>query len=347
MFIRGGLYLVNIIAIFASTSNNVIARESIYDFRSELNQISWESDCSQREDEIRNYKYKQTYNDDYKHSWILDKYYEKSRTRVIGKAIGDCVANKNEFADKSYNDIITFDEKTLQKEYKPENWNAVILYNYVHEAINGDNFPEDSNSYNKDILNVKEVLGNKLDKIKAYYEHYYQKHIKNNAKKLGHLLDSLKGNLNNAVNDIQKYVDALKLNEYLLVFRQCKLDDTLAPFLTLKNCDVGEGAEFFGRIVLTDEEDKNESNESNESYRFWPTISCYDNQLYIVGLLYKESRWEADGKNKITQKEGDMTKIQDLDELKDKSKLLLERLKGLVEIPTEELWNEWHKEDKK
>ena len=43
----GGLYLVNIIAIFASISSDVIARESIHNFRSELNQIAWELNCSQ------------------------------------------------------------------------------------------------------------------------------------------------------------------------------------------------------------------------------------------------------------------------------------------------------------
>ena len=133
----GGLYLVNIIAIFASISGNVIARESIHNFRSELNQIYWEAECSQREEQIRYNDYYKAlgYQDNGKYSWILDKYYEDSRTKVIRKAMGDCVADKNEFKGKEATDSITF-EKTFSETYKPANWNAVILYNYVHESIN-------------------------------------------------------------------------------------------------------------------------------------------------------------------------------------------------------------------
>ena len=43
----GGLYLVNIIAIFASILSDVIAKTNLCDFRSELNQIAWEAKCSQ------------------------------------------------------------------------------------------------------------------------------------------------------------------------------------------------------------------------------------------------------------------------------------------------------------
>ena len=362
----GGLYLVNIIAIFASTSNNVIARTSIHDFRSELNQISWESDCSKREHDIRYSDYYKAlgYQDNGKYSWILDKYYEESRTRVIGKAIGDCVADEGEFKGKKADDIITFDEKTLQKEYKPENWNAVILYNYVHEVINGNNLNKNKKGYCGKLFeyaaivgnvgNVREVLKNKLKGIKTYYEDYYKdycekhiknddekKHIKNDDEKSNRLLNSLENNLDNAVNDIQKYVDALKLNECLFEFRQCKRMNILVPDVKIqKSHKLNEGAEFFSEIMLTDKKNK------NKSYRFWPTISCYDNRLYIVGLEYKECLKEMDS-NKLSQEESDMIYIKKLAALKNEGKLLLERLDGLVELPTEELWNKWHQKDKK
>ena len=47
---------------------------------------------------------------------------------------------------------------------------------------------------------------------------------------------------------------------------------------------------------------------------------------------------EIDG-NKLRQEEGDMTCIKKLATLKKKGKLLLDRLDGLVKLPTEELWN--------
>ena len=289
---------------------------------------------------MRNYKYYKAFYDYKKHSWILDGYFKDSRTRVIGKAIGDCVAGEGYFEHKKAADIITF-EKTLPELYKPENWNAVILYNYVHEAINGDNLSERMTQYSEDISNVKEVLKNKLKRIKAYYEDYCEKHIKNDDEKSNRLLNSLENNLNDAVNDIQKYVDALKLNECLFEFRQCKPKDKLAPHLVVRYDDVGEVANVFSDIVLTDEEDE------SKSYSFRPDIRCYNNQLCIVRLEYEERQWGTDSNNRITRKEGDTINIKDLDELKKKGKLLLERLKRLVEIPTKELWNEWHKEDKK
>ena len=42
---------------------------------------------------------------------------------------------------------------------------------------------------------------------------------------------------------------------------------------------------------------------------------------------------------------GDIEKIKDPYELKDKDKLLLERLKGLVKLPIADLWIEYDDED--
>ena len=70
--------------------------------------------------------------------------------------MGDCVADKNEFKGKEATDSITF-EKTFSETYKPANWNAVILYNYVHESINWDVLPK-YNSYYKYASDVKGVL---------------------------------------------------------------------------------------------------------------------------------------------------------------------------------------------
>ena len=350
----GGLYLVNIIAIFVSILSDVIAKTNLCDFRSELNQIAWESKCSTREDKIQHYKYHRYYDDDYKHSWILDKYYEESRTRVIGKAIGDCVADEGEFKGKEADNIITF-ENTRPELYEQKNWNAVILYNYVHEVINGNNLNKNKKGYCGKLFeyaaivgnvgNVREVLKNKLKGIKTYYEDYYkdycEKHIKNDDEKSNRLLNSLENNLDDAVKDIQKYVDALKLNECLFEFRQCKRSNILVPNVKIqKSHKLNEGAEFFSEILLIDKKNK------NKSYRFWPTISCYDNRLYIVGLKYKECLKEMDS-NKLRREESDMTYIKKLAALKNEGKLLLERLDGLVELPTEELWNKWHQKDKK
>ena len=145
--------LVNTIAIFASISGDVVATEDLHDFRSELNQIAWEGQCSFREICIARHSDSVGKESEKKNAWILDQEYEESRTKVIGEAIGDCIAGKNEFAKKGPNDIITFDE-TEPKDYEPEHWNAVILYNYIHEAINGE----------LKSTKVAEVLKKKLEK---------------------------------------------------------------------------------------------------------------------------------------------------------------------------------------
>ncbi|MBQ2176050.1 MAG: hypothetical protein II453_13645 [Alphaproteobacteria bacterium] len=234
--------------------------------------------------------------------------------------------------------------------YERKNWNAVILYNYVHEAINRDDLSSKRKTqYSKDISDVKGVLENKLDKIHKYYKDYYQEHFKNDDEKLNRLLNSLEGNLNNAVNDIQKYVNALKLNESLYEFKKIKLAykkkksiENLAPYLDDSSSSSSEVVEVWAPLVLTDKKD------TNKSYLFYPTIAYDNNQLYIVELSRTVQRWEKSNKQgSMEQISIDSSKIKDLDGLKDHGKLLLDRLDGLVKLPTEELWNKWHQKDKK
>ena len=191
--------------------NNSYAKKRLMDFRNELNQIKWLSHCSEFECAILSGMYGD------KHKWITAGDYSESRRKVIGEAIGDCVAGKNEFAWKNAEDIITFDENTQPESYSKENWNAVILYNYVHEAINGVNLPVKDNQYVDDISDVKKLLNKerKLEAIKNYYEDYYVQ--------LGQDSDQISQILQEAVQDIQQYVDALHLNEVLYDFRSNKL----------------------------------------------------------------------------------------------------------------------------
>ena len=146
--------------------------------------------------------------------WILNDQYKDSRTKVIGKAIGDCVSKKNEFAGKKAQDIITF-----KNTYTPENWNAAILYNYVYAAINRKNLPKKQKTSEQDkesvyfnaVRGVKKVLGKKFTKTQKYYEEYYKDS-----------LEVIEKSLNQAVQYIQDYADALNLDASLCDFRQSK-----------------------------------------------------------------------------------------------------------------------------
>ena len=341
----GGLGLGSTIAIFASISSDVIAMEavkaknSIHDFRSELNQIVWDVSCSQEE-------WATEYFDAAEQKWILDDKYKDSRTKVIGKAIGDCVAGEGAFANKTSKDIITF-EKTNPETYGAENWNAVILYNYVHEVINGKTFKkllsfDDKKNryyYNSDkwgeytgqTRKVSGVLQDKLKEIKKYYKGRYDTELED------------------AVNDIQKYVEALELNEWLLYFGEtetnyrtsdCPLCSDLAPYLD------GNFSECGGAILSSFYRvDKDNALTKRLSYDL--ELGYHGNNLYVFGLaINKQSFGGGEGDEEYDEKKWITTHtstLSDLSELEESSEFrwIMDRLEGLVTPPSEDLWNEW------
>ena len=73
-----------------------------------MNQIWWRINAN---NEIKNPKLKK------EHEWIRNSKYYDSIIKVIGKAIGDCVAGKNEFAGKPENGTVMFENKNLKRLY--------------------------------------------------------------------------------------------------------------------------------------------------------------------------------------------------------------------------------------
>ena len=64
--------------------------------------------------------------------WIKQDKYKDSIYNVITKAIADCALGRNEFDKEKINDgIITFENKDYEK-YTDENWNALVLYNFIN-----------------------------------------------------------------------------------------------------------------------------------------------------------------------------------------------------------------------
>ena len=361
LFGGGGLCLGSAIAIFASISSDVIAMEavkaknSIHDFRSELNQIAWNCDCS-FEEWLIGYNLQRgggkvqdllkADKEDQGDVWILDKKYKDSRTKVIGKAIGDCVAGEGAFANKTPEGIITF-EKTDPKTYKQRNWNAVILYNYIHEAINGEAFKEffpgdktavesAKKDYAEQLSDVEDVLKNKLEKLNEHYKaECSEKCIKRLAK---------------AVEHIQKYVETLRLYEYLYDFRTSKQEYdkvsekekallSLAPDLSkVDDEEVGLGYAFH----CADPE-----GDADKRQLFSPSFRYQDGKLCIARLVaWQETRKKAKGDiyNWVGYR---AYYVPTVDEFKkDKGKWIMERLEGLVNEPSEDLWNKWNPKNK-
>ena len=73
-----------------------------------------------------------------KDNWITEEEYRESIIKVIGQAIADCITEKEEFANKKATDVITFAVTPKDTPYSPKHWNAVILFNYLHESKEAD-----------------------------------------------------------------------------------------------------------------------------------------------------------------------------------------------------------------
>ena len=63
--------------------------------------------------------------------WIKQDEYKDSIYNVIPEAIVDCALSRNEFAkEKVKGRVVTFENKNYEN-YTAENWNALVLYNYI------------------------------------------------------------------------------------------------------------------------------------------------------------------------------------------------------------------------
>ncbi len=124
--------------------------------------------------------------------WFIDPKYDESIKTVIGKALADCVTNKNEFKDKGAKGLITF-EGSIINDYNPANWNAVMLYNYVNMVIKGRSG------------STKEILA---DCISALYKYYDDNQARLGIKDIS----AVESGLRKAWDDILEYVDKLELS---------------------------------------------------------------------------------------------------------------------------------------
>ena len=124
--------------------------------------------------------------------WFIAKDYDESIKKVIGKAIADCLTNMNEFQDKKAGEIITF-KNTRPEDYDQANWNAVMLYNYVNEAMNG-------------VAHSGRILDDCCDRIQQCYRDVRSKKVV-----------STEEAIKKARDDIGEYVKALEMEKRLNV----------------------------------------------------------------------------------------------------------------------------------
>ena len=186
----GGLCLVSN-AVIAISASSVAVAKGIDDALNTLGQILWRFEaCNIIEEakfEFETEKIKDK-------PWFIDGYYDKSIKKVIGKALADCVTNRNEFKNKGAQELITFEGSTID-DYKLENWNAVMLYNYVNVAIKGE-----KNTTTQKVL---------ADCVEALFQYYRTNQKQLKIKDISAVFSGLRKGLYN----IQQYLNVLRLSK--------------------------------------------------------------------------------------------------------------------------------------
>ena len=146
-------------------------------------------------------------NDPKRKEWYNDGMYSNSIYKVIAEEIADCVTASKEYAYAFKNDIQIVEYATkpsdLKDGYSQENWNAVVLRNYLAGAIHG------YKKWNKNGINDScvEEAGKS---IKNFYKN----------------IEGIEGFINKAVADIKEYAKALDLYGYIEKVKQLPNEDT-------------------------------------------------------------------------------------------------------------------------
>ena len=183
--------------VLASYNETHAENEDISDLINLFNNISWRI--------IANNKIV----DADKNSWITKQKYNESIVKVIAKAVADCITDKNEFANKGERDVITFNVDA--KTYSAQNWNAVVLWNYLH-ILKWDY-----------LKNVKRNQDKIFEELKTRIcDNYPSEGVSN-----------LADEIDKAIIDIKEYDKALSLKAEMKKFNQVYKDTRGAKLETI------------------------------------------------------------------------------------------------------------------
>ena len=212
----GGAYVVNAVLALSAFTQNSIGQDEYLTNRDVLNmsnQFSWRIIANN------------TIVDAEKGSWITKTEYSESIRNVIGKAIADCITEKNEFAGKKENEVIKFKADPTKVKYSPANWNAVVLWNLIHvckqEYKKYDEFDMEFDS-EFDIEKAFKTVG---ERVKEEYK----------------AIDAINTKIEDAIHDIRSYEYKLALGAQLKEFFKIGKFSMLEinqPFVMLVN-DLG------------------------------------------------------------------------------------------------------------
>ena len=219
-FIRGLALLLNIIAVVTLSSSVIVAGTNgtqaikqpkqivktsipedksktniICKARNQINQMYWRIKARTMRNDSALLK---------EHKWIKQPEYIDSIEKVIGEAIADRITNEREFNGKSADDVITFDEQTEPETYNQPEWNAVVLWNLIHQTYCyycSKERGRDDNTWRKDSKVIFEKLQNTI--FEKYSTYFKEKGFENK-------LNELNSNIRDAIFIVKQYIAALE-----------------------------------------------------------------------------------------------------------------------------------------
>ena len=147
----------------------------------------------------------------HKNSWIKQEKYGDSIIKVIGEAIANCVTGMGEFEARGKADTIVFAVTPKDINYSEENWNAVVLWNYLN------------------ILKY-DCMSNAKREKETIWDEVYQ-NVFTHYNETYHIND-LTGKIKDAISDIKEYSKELNLEEAMQQF--------IATYETVKDRAVSE-----------------------------------------------------------------------------------------------------------
>ena len=198
----GGLYLKCTILMFATIAyDGAVGAQylNVKDAINRFNQYNWRVIGANKIAEA------------HKDSWIKQEKYGDSIIKVIGEAIANCVTGMGEFEARGKADTIVFAATPKDINYSEENWNAVVLWNYLN------------------ILKYDCMSNAKREKEKIWDEVYQNVFTHYNST---YYIKDLERKIKRAISDIQEYSKALNLEEAMQQF--------ITTYETVKDLAVSE-----------------------------------------------------------------------------------------------------------
>ncbi|MBQ2173946.1 MAG: hypothetical protein II453_02365 [Alphaproteobacteria bacterium] len=233
---------------------------------------------------------------------VLKKsYFDDSIFQIIAKGISDCVCRKGVFSDENRKvnikeRLVFVDFNADPKSFKQEEWNVVLLYNYLDNSMHASNneFTTYEDFYDPRIVTDAQK---RLSDVKERLLKIYKDEVINNTRLVNYL--------NTAYRVINDYANSLRLYQYIHEYKKARKQQPGRPKFSpntigwsnynettnsgqfrLQNARIElEGKETPANLDVVVEDGK------IVRYKIWDTTNKFDNDENLIGKFktFKEN----------------------------------------------------------